>query len=232
MLYVCARALHSCAVLLPSLSYSRSNPFARVDTNSNKLNFSICLFHAVHVCGDDKQENESFNLNVHFETTEPHAFWCYKCMKMEYTRTHPTIADIVWFFFHSPYFVTIKLVEIIALVLFLSCKRFIFLICPVSLNARIYCIGLYWWLNMIYEWAHFACIYFEEFFKIGCYGWWMRLEFMCATSALQTSMWKQYMFSLFVFFVFRFYFVAFVVIWMWTFYNELLLPFIRWVNIF
>lgn len=135
-------------------------------------------------------------------------------------------------FFHSSYFVTIKLVEIIALVLFLSCKRFIFLICSVSLNARIYCIGLYWWLNMIYEWAHFACIYFEEFFKIGCYGWWMRLEFMCATSALQTSMWKQYMFSLFVFFVFRFYFVAFVVIWMWTFYNELLLPFIRWVNFF
>lgn len=35
-----------------------------------------------------------------------------------------------------------------------------------------------------------------------------------------------------LFFVFRFYFVAFVVIWIWTFYNELLLPFIRWVNFF
>lgn len=164
MLYVCARApAPFLCGSFPSLSHSRSNPFARVDTNSNKLNFSICLFHAVHVCGDDKQENESFNLNVDFETTEPHAFWCYKCMKTEYTRTHPTIADIVWFFFfHSPYFVTIKLVEIIALVLFLSCERFIFLICSVSLNARIYSIGLYWWLNMIYEWAHSACILFRR----------------------------------------------------------------------
>lgn len=88
--------------VLYSHCYSRSNPFARVKTNSTARTIRYC-FVSVVCLYDDKQENESFNLNVDSKTTACisvlSAWNSTEKRNTAHAYALSTIADIVCIFF-------------------------------------------------------------------------------------------------------------------------------------